>query len=139
MMHYKEHPKKPLFTDPKEKEVFMSLFDDFDNENHIKIAKALFVDGMTMLETAELTDYSVRQIERLKGDILKVALKRAMKKHIPQKPAPHIVKATKIKIGNVKWGKGTTIYKCPCCDEFISRIYDYCYKCGQALDWSDSK
>lgn len=129
MMHYKEHPKKPLFTDPKEKEVFMSLFDDFDNENHIKIAKALFVDGMTMLETAELTDYSVRQIERLKGDILKVALKRAMKKHIPKKPLDISVEY------NGDYGK------CPNCKGSVSDFDNYriCNHCGQELDWSDTE
>ena len=65
--------------------------------------------------------------------------KSALKKQIPKKPTPHKVEVEKIKIGNANWGKGTTIYKCPNCNEFISRTYDYCYKCGQALDWSDTK
>ena len=28
-------------------------------------------------------------------------------------------------------------YHCPCCNELISRICNCCYKCGQALDWSE--
>lgn len=60
----------------------------------------------------------------------------ALEKQIPKKPTPHIVNVEKIKIGNANWCKGTTVYKCPCCNNFISRLYDYCYKCGQAIDWS---
>ena len=67
------------------------------------------------------------------------AIMEALEKQIPKKPTPHKVEVEKIKIGNANWGKGTTIYKCPNCNEFISRTYDYCYNCGQALDWSDTE
>ena len=60
-------------------------------------------------------------------------------KQIPKKPTPHIVKGGKKLIGNGWWCNGTTIYRCPNCNEFISRTYDYCNKCGQALDWSDTE
>lgn len=80
MMHYKNHPKKPLFTDKKEAELFLSLFNDFDDENHIQVAKAIFIDGMTNEETANYIGYSERHIQRLRTDILKVALKRAIRK-----------------------------------------------------------
>lgn len=63
----------------------------------------------------------------------------ALEKQIPKKPTPQVVKGGKRLIGNGWWCKGTTVYKCPCCNEFISRIYDYCYKCGQALDWGDGE
>ena len=64
--------------------------------------------------------------------------KEAIKKQIPQKPTPHKIDIDGgVKIGNVIWGKNTTAYRCPCCDELISRVYDYCYKCGQAIDWSE--
>ena len=62
---------------------------------------------------------------------------KALEKQIPKKPTPHIVKVERLKIGNARWGKGTTVYKCPCCNNFISRLYDYCFNCGQAIDWSD--
>jgi uncharacterized C2H2 Zn-finger protein len=55
----------------------------------------------------------------------------------PQKPIEHKVDVTAIVVGNASWGKGTTLYKCPKCGNFISRLYDYCFKCGQAFDWSE--
>ncbi len=61
----------------------------------------------------------------------------ALEKQIPKKPTPQIVKGGKRLIGNGWWCNGTTVYKCPNCNDFISRTYDYCYKCGQALDWGD--
>ncbi len=63
----------------------------------------------------------------------------ALEKQIPKKPEPHRVEAEKIKIGNTHFGKGTTAYKCPACGEWISITHAYCYKCGQALDWSVQK
>lgn len=62
----------------------------------------------------------------------------ALEKQIPKKPTAHKVEVSKIKVGN-GFGKGTTVYRCPCCNELISRICDCCYKCGQAIDWSDFK
>lgn len=68
--------------------------------------------------------------------VLKVVLE-GLEKQIPKKPTPHKIDIEGgVKIGNVIWGKNTTAYRCPCCDELISRVYDYCYKCGQAIDWS---
>lgn len=63
----------------------------------------------------------------------------AIEKQIPKKPTPSVVKSEKIKIGNANWCKGTTVYKCPNCNEYISKIYDYCYKCGQALLWESEE
>ena len=59
----------------------------------------------------------------------------ALEKQIPKKPIPHIVNAEKIKTSNGYCGKGTTIYYCPNCKDFISRMYTYCHKCGQKLLW----
>lgn len=63
----------------------------------------------------------------------------ALEKQIPKRPTPHKVDVPKIKVGNGFWGKGTTVYRCPCCNELISRICDCCYKCGQAIDWNVEK
>ena len=63
----------------------------------------------------------------------------ALEKQIPKKPTPHKVEGGKIKIGNGWWCEGTTVHKCPNCNEFISRTYEYCHKCGQALDWGDTE
>ncbi len=64
---------------------------------------------------------------------------KALEKQIPKKPTPQIVKGGKRLIGNGWWCNGTTIYRCPNCNNFISRTYSYCDKCGQALDWSDTE
>jgi|GEM_PF-1523648 len=64
---------------------------------------------------------------------------KALEKQIPKKPTAHKVDVPKIKVGNVFFGKGTTVYRCPCCNELISRICDCCYNCGQAINWSVKK
>ena len=68
-----------------------------------------------------------------------ITIMEALEKQILKKPTPHIVDGEKIKIGNGYWCKGTTIYYCPNCKDFISRTYKFCHKCGQALDWSDNE
>ena len=67
------------------------------------------------------------------------AIVSALEKQIPKKPTPHKVEIDKIRIGNGSWCKGTTLYKCPNCEEFTSRISKHCNNCGQALDWSDTE
>lgn len=61
----------------------------------------------------------------------------ALEKQIPKKPTPHIVQPVEapIKIGCGHWGKGTTVYECPNCKEWVSKIYKHCPNCGQALEW----
>lgn len=66
-------------------------------------------------------------------------IKSALEKQIPKKPTPHKVEGGKIKIGNGWWCEGTTVYKCPCCNSWITQTYKYCIDCGQALDWSDTE
>lgn len=61
--------------------------------------------------------------------------KAAIEKQIHRKPIAHKVEVDMVRIGNAVWRKGTTAYKCPRCRNMISRLYDYCFKCGQALDW----
>lgn len=63
----------------------------------------------------------------------------ALKKQIPKKPIKYIVPAERIKIRNSYWCKGTTIYKCPHCNNYISITNIYCHECGQAIDWSDTE
>lgn len=61
----------------------------------------------------------------------------ALEYRIPKKPS--MIKANEdVKIGAGIWKAGVPIYKCSRCNSFISRSSDYCNKCGQALDWSDS-
>lgn len=56
----------------------------------------------------------------------------ALEKQIPKKPIK--LKAEQdIKIGAGTWKAGTTVYKCPYCNSFISRSSNFCSKCGQAI------
>lgn len=73
-------------------------------------------------------------INMCSAEEMKIAIE-ALEKQIPKKPTAHKVDVPKIKVGNGFFGKGTTVYRCPCCNELISRICDCCYKCGQAIDW----
>nr|DAD83086.1 MAG TPA: hydrogenase/urease nickel incorporation protein [Caudovirales sp. ct1Jx6] len=65
------------------------------------------------------------QVESLKAAIF------ALKKQIPQKPTPsekqHI--------------RYAMCFTCPSCGRDFSGtgIADYCYHCGQALDWGDAE
>lgn len=61
----------------------------------------------------------------------------ALEKQIAKKPTVHKVEGNEIKIGNGWWCNGTTVYKCPCCNSWITQTYKYCIDCGQALDWGD--
>lgn len=101
---------------------------------------------MTPAEAIELIKkvaFSVEnEIEEIKASKFITALKTAistLEKQIPKKPTPHKVDVEKIKIGNGYWCKGTTIYCCPNCKDFISRTCKCCHNCGQALDWSDTE
>ena len=63
----------------------------------------------------------------------------ALERQIPKKPTPHIVQPVEapIQIGNGRWQKRTTVYKCPNCKEWVSKTYKHCPDCGQALDWGE--
>ena len=97
---------------------------------------------MTPQETIETIKIAIAEVEWNYPMEYAIAFENAisaLEKQIPKKPTPHKVDVEKIKIGNGYWCKGTTIYKCPNCNDFISRTYTYCHKCGQALDWSDNE
>jgi predicted RNA-binding Zn-ribbon protein involved in translation (DUF1610 family) len=60
----------------------------------------------------------------------------ALVKQIPKK-AERLTAGQPIKIGNMTFGKGTSIYKCPSCGTLIARHYVYCNACGQYIDWEE--
>ena len=69
-------------------------------------------------------------IESLKFAVL------ALEKQIPKKPIK--LKAEQdIEIGAGTWKAGITVYKCPCCNSFISRSSNFCSNCGQAIKQED--
>lgn len=56
---------------------------------------------------------------------LDIAIK-ALEKQIPKKP-----------IKSDREIRYCEVWKCPKCGfEWSGRVVDYCYKCGQAIDWS---
>lgn len=74
---------KILFeNNTEEAEIFLSLFED-DIEK--KIAKCLFIDGMTNEETAEVVCYSTSSISNWKMKILKDCVKILVGKKVSNK------------------------------------------------------
>lgn len=120
MTHLQKAPRKPLFTNQKTAEIFIALFIE---EHHKKIAKSLFVDGLTNEETAIKNGYSKRQIERIRAELLRIAVKRLVEKQIPKKVNISLK-------GTTGWN---TKCHCPSCRSMISRGR-YCSECGQALE-----
>ena len=80
MTHLQKAPRKPLFTDETEAKIFLDLFNDFDEPHYKKIAKLIFVDGLTSAEAGEQIGYSARQVDRIKQQLNRVALLRAIRK-----------------------------------------------------------
>ena len=60
----------------------------------------------------------------------------ALEKQIPKKPVKRTIN-NPVKIGNVTFSKGTSVYKCPNCGGLIT-YYKYCCSCGQAIDWRNN-
>ena len=67
-------------------------------------------------------------VEELRSAIIS-ALSRRIKKDV----TPHKVDLDSLTIGRARFMKGTTVYICPRCGSFVSRMMDNCHKCGQAL------
>lgn len=63
--------------------------------------------------------------------------KEALEKQILKKPTSYKVEFVEKKAGceiRTEYGRS---YSCPRCERFLSDRYDWCYACGQALDWSE--
>ena len=113
-----------------------------DSGETLMIAEQIAVRSVEQIEDAivrEITHMALEEgIDRVYL-LDKKNIVSALKKQMPRKLTTHKVEGGKIKIGNGWWCEGTTVHKCPNCNEFISITYKYCYKCGQALDWSDTE
>lgn len=89
---------------------------------------------MTNEEAINTIEHGCIYRDKRGGEALEIAV-IALKKQIPKKP--------KKKEEN----QYSAFYDCPCCGGYlVSKIdgelcggqeYKYCYRCGQALDWSD--
>ena len=96
---------------------------------------------MTAEEAIKTIQVAIAEVEwnyPMEYDIAFDTAIEALDKQVAKRPKPHTVDVEKLKIGNANWCKGTTVYRCPNCNDFISRTYDFCYKCGQKLDWSEN-
>lgn len=76
MMYKHKAPKKPLFTEEQGK-IFLDLFDDNMDK---RIARFLFLDGMTNQECSDAVGYSTRQIERKRSALLQKGILRLINK-----------------------------------------------------------
>lgn len=61
--------------------------------------------------------------------------KTTMEKQIPKKPLPTKGAADMLGADEPLWGEG----HCPNCEHYIRLPHKYCYKCGQAIDWSEGE
>lgn len=59
----------------------------------------------------------------------------AIEKQIPKKPLPTKGAADMFGANEPLWGEG----ECPNCKHYIRLPHKYCYKCGQAIDWSEEE
>ena len=91
---------------------------------------------MTYEEAIYTIEHGCIYLDERGGEALEIAV-IAIEKQIPKEP--------KKKEEN----QYSTFYDCPCCGGYLmSKIdgelccgqeYEYCYRCGQALDWSDTE
>lgn len=92
---------------------------------------------------------AIQTIEAVKAEVewdyplnyaaaFEVAIK-ALEKQIPLRAIPLTVKTDCASIGGAIWRKGTTVYECPKCSAIISPMYNFCFKCGQRLDWGETE
>lgn len=94
---------------------------------------------MTIQEIIESINYCLEcdndRIPTTQEDLR--TIKEALKKQIPKKPTCYKVELREKKAGyeiRTEYGRS---YSCPRCERFLSDRYDWCYACGQALDWSE--
>lgn len=104
------------FIKPKEKTPAMTIQECYDR---VKAQYDIYVSNHEAGADSELAEEL-----RLSAE--------ALQKQIARKPISYKTE-TNVKIGAGTWCKGTTVYRCPCCNSFISRAYNYCNKCGQAI------
>lgn len=77
---------------------------------------------------------------RMKFAAIRIALMaaiEALKKQIPEKPEV-LANDHDVRVGAVKFVRGTKTYKCKKCNMFMSRTHKHCATCGQRVDWSET-
>lgn len=74
---------------------------------------------------------AILPLEHICNEFARQKALEALDKQIPKKPTPKIEGA----YGSVSCDEAF----CPTCSRYIHPYNDYCFHCGQALDWSDEK
>lgn len=74
--------------------------------------------------------------ERLEEEIIVLrSTREAVEKQTPVE-ALKLKRDVDTKIGNGIFKAGVTVYKCPCCNTFVTLSRKYCDQCGQALKYT---
>ena len=61
--------------------------------------------------------------------------REVLEKQTPKKPLPTKAATDMLGADDPLWGEG----ECPNCEHYIRLPHKYCYKCGQAIDWSEEE
>ena len=81
------------------------------------------IDNLEYLISEDCTDSQFDFVDEVKFAI------EALEKQIPKKP-----------IKSDREIRYCEVWKCPKCGfEWSGRVVDYCYKCGQAIDWGEEE
>lgn len=83
------------------------------------------IDDLQYLISGDCTDNKMAYVKQIEFAI------KALERQVPRKPKP-------TEEQNIRYAMN---YTCPFCEKHFSGtgIADYCYHCGQALDWSDEE
>nr|WP_315022937.1 hypothetical protein [uncultured Aminipila sp.] len=96
-------------------------------------------DGQNTVEAYNMfnnyLDLIAREKNRNEYKLNKELISASLKQQ-PKEPIK-IVIGDKTKIGNLHFGKGCTVHKCPECESFIGCLNNYCSDCGQHIDWDE--
>lgn len=87
----------------------------------------IILDGFNLRNNADKYDIEALNIAQ-----------DALEKQIPKPVGFERIKEDVCTCTNQIAKAGTSLFKCPACDEYIEcRTYKFCNCCGQALDWSE--
>lgn len=83
------------------------------------------IDNLNYLISGDCTDTQMDYVKEIEFAI------EVLERQIPRQPKP-------TEKQNIRYAMN---YTCPCCKKHFTGtgIANYCYHCGQALDWSDER
>lgn len=93
------------------------------------------MDRCSIIRDTLISGHSITIEPTLKNIEWVTMCAEAAEKLIPRKPSPTKAIADMLGKDNPLWGEG----ECPNCEHYIRLPHKYCYKCGQAIDWSEEE